>query len=125
MKVRLLLVALVLLVANAAAQNRMTTADVPTEFMVNNILLPAGHYSIATSSEFRDTLIIRNTESGQAVLVPVRSVPLEQKKTCGENNLTYTQKDGRRVLHQVCFAGASFTFDLLHGPEVEEPATMP
>ncbi|HKR83745.1 MAG TPA: hypothetical protein VJS37_06185 [Terriglobales bacterium] len=50
MRTHLIVLIIVLLGGNAAAQT-LVTVDVPFEFVVNGMTLPAGHYNIIKSTK--------------------------------------------------------------------------
>lgn len=58
-----------LAVAGFAALHKKVTANVPFDFMVNGKTLPAGQYTIEPSAANGNTLLIRNREAQQGVIV--------------------------------------------------------
>ena len=116
MKASLLTLTLLFLVSVAGGQNLLVTTDASTDFIVNETILPAGHYQITSNSQ-GPFLNIQNTDSGQTLRVLFRSV----KQTCADTKFIFATDKGRHLLHRICRAGDLYAFDLLHGTHVANP----
>ena len=115
MKTSLLIIVMLFLVSAAVGQSLIATTDAPVDFMVNETMLPAGHYQVI-SETYGSILNIQNTDSGQAVKVFVRSV----KHSCAESKFIFATHQGKHILHRLCLSGGR-AFDLIHPTDIANP----
>ena len=117
MKTTWFIAALLFLVSAAGAQDMIVTTDVPTDFVVNGTMLPAGHYQVTWDSH-EPFLNIQNTNSEQCVKVFFRSV----NQTCASTELIFATDGDRQVLYRICVGDQAF--DVTHAADVYNP-TLP
>ncbi len=124
MKVKTLIYVLLglLLALPAVGQNWSTSTriDVPFEFAVGNVALPAGEYEVA--SDLSGKLFkLQNIENPQYVATTLsHNILLDPYSNQATTKLVFVVDKGKHVLHQICFRADGHTHDLVHGNEVVE-----
>lgn len=123
MKVRLLIflaVVLVLLVVTPAVSQLVEntwTADIPFEFIVGNIHMPAGQY-VVKSNPHTMRLTITNKETQEKTFLFTRNI---EKLDPNEKTVLMFNRDGdRHVLHQIWGETETHGHDIVHGQDVIE-----
>jgi hypothetical protein len=87
--------ALVLLGASGLSAQTRATADIPFEFTVQNTTLPAGSYTMSSTSPVHNTMLIRNNETRQAILVLASDSEAGYRRA-GEKSVVVFHKAGDR-----------------------------
>ncbi len=124
MKVKTLIYVLLglLLVLPASAQNWSTSTrvDVPFEFAVGNVALPAGEYEVV-GDFYGKQFKLQNVDHPKYVATVLsQNILLDTYTNQATTKLVFVVDQGRHVLHQICFRGDGHTHDLVHGNEVVE-----
>ena len=114
MKTASFIITVLFLVSVAGSQTLIARTEMPTDFVVNGTMLPPGNCQVTSDGRF---LHIQNTDSGQSVKVPFRSV----KQSCADTKFILATNKNRQVLHRICRAGDNYAFDLAHGNDVYNP----
>ena len=100
----LLVVALTLVSAAAsAAQSRMAAANVPFEFVAANKTLPAGHYSISSSTGGSEVIKISARQKSANVFA--MTIPLSRSKSTDKGKLVFRRYGNRYFLAEIWAAG--------------------
>ncbi|HSE31392.1 MAG TPA: hypothetical protein VLA93_07420 [Pyrinomonadaceae bacterium] len=95
--------AFVTAVASTNAQSRRSRAEVPFEFVANNMTLPAGQYYIADLSTGREIVKIINTK--QAKTVFAMTIPLSRNRDSEKAKLVFHRYGNRYFLAEIWAAG--------------------
>jgi hypothetical protein len=97
--------------------------NVPFEFAVGQMILPAGHYQVSTSFFGRpEYLIVKNLDTDEpAKFFRVTTIMVTGFNPSNRETTFVFRQDGLgHVLHQVLFAGDDHIHDVVHGAEVTE-----
>lgn len=114
---------LILIAAFAFSQQwtQQAIVNVPNEFVVGTTVLPAGTYSVKTSSG-TNNVILTNRETGASAVAMYVDIYNKPDMNNEESNLVFVRdENGRQVLHQVWIVGDSHGHDLLHEKGLPEP----
>lgn len=97
-----------------------TRINVPFDFAVGDVTLPAGEYEVV--SDFSGKLFrIQNTDNPKYLATVLsHNILLDAYSNQATTKLVFIADKGRHVLHQICFRGDGHTHDLVHGSEVVE-----
>ena len=95
--------------------------QVPFDFIVRDVSLPAGDYRVAINSNghmFR----IQNTNNPDALAYMMSNdIRLNPDSYQAKTKLVFTEEqNGRHVLHQICVENDNHTHDIRHGKNVVE-----
>lgn len=106
----------------ALAQNwsSSTRIDVPFEFAVGKVALPAGEYEVISDSPGKSFRIQNIDNPKYVALVLSHDILLDPYSSQPTTKLVFVLDKGKHVLHQICFRGDGHTHDLVHGSEVVE-----
>jgi hypothetical protein len=110
---------LIVPLASSQLKTGTITTTVDTEFMVGNILLPAGDYTFSFDTA-TSRMYIHNKNTLETVSVFTRDITDNSTPTGGK--LVFRQDGRERVLHQVWSEQAGHVHDIVHGTEVKELA---
>lgn len=111
----------VLLIVPSASSQVMTgtiKTTVDTAFMVGNIQLPAGDYTLSFDTA-TSRMYMHNVNTLETVSVFTRDI-VENAPTT--DKLIFRQDGNKRALHQVWSEQAGHVHDIVHGTEVQELA---
>ena len=93
-----------------------TAVNVPFEFVVGNMTLPPGDYTIVSVSE----TVLKITGPTASVFVMTNEKITSQE--VAETKLVFTQENGQHILHQVWTQGQPHAHDIVHaGVSVDVP----
>ncbi len=103
MKIRLLAITLLLCssfgVAAAANADEKMTVNVPHEFVVNGVLMPAGSYVVSRLSDtFSNVLVIRSRQGSSQMLVLPRSF---DEKGLSQFKLSFETSGDQYILSKI------------------------
>jgi hypothetical protein len=99
----LFVLAVILIVPAARAQQKGVKADVPFDFIVGNHAYPAGEYILKSANNDASTIRMENVQEVSAVFVPSNSC--ENGAASKETKLVFHRVAGRYFLYQVWTAG--------------------
>jgi hypothetical protein len=110
---RILAIALVLastfvVAGTSSAQQHRVKATVPFNFTVGDFTLPPGTYTIDSTWNSPDVLVLRNWDTGIKVVTTGRS---NQSNPQGVNALVFHHYGNQYYLSQICSEGASMNID--------------
>lgn len=104
-------VALGVLLSAASVYGQTVKADIPFTFQAANQTLPAGQYEVSTRNAVANTIIVRNTESKQALTAMVHKAPSRQ--TPEVSKLIFRRYGDQYFLAQIFVAGRTEGTELL------------
>lgn len=91
---------------SAHSQQAKVAATVPFEFVVGNTTLPAGTYTVSTTSSDFSPLLVANRDHGTFL------IPTDFDGTrVGETSLSFNQIGGEHVLSQIKTLDGTYTID--------------
>jgi hypothetical protein len=93
--------AVALLGASGLSAQTKATATIPFQFTVQNTTLPAGDYTLSTSSATHDVMTIRNAETRKAVMVLAASAASGYRGTQDKNVVVFHKIADRYFLAEV------------------------
>ncbi len=94
---------------------------VPFEFMVNDVVCPAGNYAIQSDAQ-NNMLVLTNASTQDRIQVFTRNYEL--LNMAEQSVLTFRRDGNTYVLHQVQRSGDSHTHDIAHDNHVMELAAI-
>jgi hypothetical protein len=99
----------------------ISTAEIPFEFSVGTVLLPAGNYAVQTLGSVPSMIRIRNVDTGQSAQVLHDQILIGNgREHSNKSQLVFTADESGHVLHQVVLEGDNHIHDLIHGKDVAE-----
>lgn len=101
----LFVLAAILMVPTARAQQNGVKADVPFDFVVGNRAYPAGEYILKTPTNSNGVIRLENINEVSAAYIPTNSC--EKGKPSTETKLVFHRMGERYFLYQVWTAGNS------------------
>lgn len=115
-----LLVVLLTLPALAQPWLTRTEVNVPFDFVVGDVALPAGEYQISSDKSGKLFQIQNADDPRQIVTVFSSNIMLEPYSHQPTTKLVFVVDQGRHVLHQIRFESDDHTHDIMHGDNVAE-----
>lgn len=116
-----ILLALLLFSFRSYAQDMSVkaTTEVPFNFVVNSVTLPAGTYEIRIP--YWNKLMLKNEQTRQIVYASTADVALQEPAP--GSKLVFRRDSDRTVLHQVVLMSHTHKNDLIHSKDVIELAS--
>jgi hypothetical protein len=100
------------------------TVQVPFEFAVATIVLPAGTYAVLLNAQTHGVML-QNRDAQVSATAFSHDIYLIPSGVATSSKLIFASIGQRRVLHQVVIAGDNHMHDLIHGDEVAELTGKP
>lgn len=106
--------------ANAQSDAHRMTANIPFEFTVGNVSLPAGQYEFLRTGAGANIIVVRDADGHTRFTVPTASI--QGNGFPAKSELKFETVDGRHVLVQIWNESADNGAEFTYGRTAEELA---